>query len=61
MEVNIENIRVLAINIYLFYYFLLCIIKSIQKFPTKNFYDDDDDDDDDVTCAFPRLYHLVLI
>ena len=57
MEVNIENIRVLAINIYLFYYFLLCIIKSIQKFPTKNFYDDDDD----VTCAFPRLYHLVLI
>ena len=58
MEVNTENIRVLAINIYLFYYFLLCIIKSIQKFPTKSFYDDDDDD---VTCAFPRLYHLVLI
>ena len=55
MEVNIENIRVLAINVYLFYYFLLCIIKSIQKFPTKKFYDDD------VTCAFPRLYHLALI
>ena len=55
MEVNIENIRVLAINVYLFYYFLLGIIKSIQKFPTKNFYDDD------VTCAFPRLYHLALI
>ena len=58
MEVNIENIRVLAINVYLFYYFLLCIIKFNflkLKFPRKNFYDDD------VTCAFPRLYHLALI